>query len=108
MPRIPTFTTALATTLALLAPAALASGPGESHNGGTAFLPSGVLTYELFEATIQHVDLADCPAQFDPDVVFCRMTLAADLAHVFAFRYDGEQALLAVKSYELDDEFLPF
>ena len=47
-------------------------------------------------------------AEFDPDAVFCRMTLAADMAHVFVFHYDGDQPLLAVKSYALDDGFLPF
>ncbi|ABV93300.1 hypothetical protein Dshi_1558 [Dinoroseobacter shibae DFL 12 = DSM 16493] len=98
----------LTAALCVLAAPAFASGPGETHHGGTAFLPNGVLTYALFESTIEHVDLASCPAQFDPEVVFCRMTLASDLAHVFAFRYDGEQPLLAIKSYELDDEFLPF
>ena len=36
------------------------------------------------------------------------MTLAADLAHVFVFALDGAQPLLAVKSYELGDGFLPF
>lgn len=108
MPRTIFPTLALAATLACLAPAAIASGPGETHHGGASFLPNGALTYEIFEATIEHVDLAGCPAQFDPEVVFCRMTLASDLAHVFAFRYDGDQALLAIKSYELEDGFLPF
>jgi hypothetical protein len=36
------------------------------------------------------------------------MTLAADMAHVFVFHYDGDQPLLAVKSYPLDDGCLPF
>lgn len=100
----------LSLTLAsgLLATAAAASGPGETHAGGTAYLANGQFTYEVFEASVEHVDLEGCPAEFDTDKVFCRMTLAADLAHVFVFALDGAQPLLAVKSYELGDGFLPF
>ena len=82
---------------ALIAAApAFASGPGAHHAGGTHYLKGSALTYEVFEATIEHVDLEGCPAEFDPDAVFCRMTLASDQAHVFAFSYDGDQPLLAV------------
>lgn len=94
-------------TLAFASTAA-ASGPGETHHGGTSYLENGVLTYAVFEASIEHVDLEGCPADFDPDANFCRMTLASDLAHVFVFSYEGDQPLLAVKNYELGDGFLPF
>lgn len=87
---------------------AAASGPGETHHDGTSYLAQGVMTYEIFEASVEHVDLMGCPADFDADANFCRMTLASDLAHVFVFSYDGNQPLLAVKSYELGDGFLPF
>lgn len=90
-----------------LTSAVAASGPGETHHDGTAYLSNG-LTYEIFETTIEHVDLEGCPADFDATANFCRMTLASDLAHVFVFSYDGSQPLLAVKSYELTDGFLPF
>lgn len=92
----------------LFATTAIASGPGETHKGGTAFLGNGVFTYEVFEASVAHADLEGCPAQFDPEAVFCRLTLAGDMAHVFVFSYNGDQPLLAVKHYELDDGFLPF
>ena len=36
------------------------------------------------------------------------MTLAVDRAHVFVFALDGDQSLLAVKHYDLDDAFLHF
>lgn len=101
-------TLAFILTAGLITTSAAASGSGEKHSGGTTYIPAAAFTYEVYEATIEHVDLADCPAEFDPDAVFCRMTLAADLAHIFAFSYDGDQPLLAVKSYELDDDFLPF
>ena len=87
---------------------ALASGSGESHEGGTAYLANGQFTYEVFEATVEHADLEGCPADFDPDAVFCRITIASDLAHIFAFSYNGDQPLLAVKSYEITEDFLPF
>lgn len=92
----------------LTASAAAASGPGESNAGGEAFLADGAFTYDVFEAAVPHVDLEGCPAQFDPDAVFCRMTLSNDMAHVFVFDLDGAQVLLGVKSYELGDGFLPF
>ncbi len=97
----------LITTLALSS-AAMASGPGETHHTGSNYLANGALTYDVFEASIEHVDLATCPVDFDSDANFCRMTLAAEMAHVFVFSYDGAQPLLAVKSYELGDGFLPF
>lgn len=85
-----------------------ASGPGEKHFDGEAFLADGAFTYEIFEKSVPHVDLDGCPAQFDTDAVFCRMTLANDTANVFVFAREGDQVLLAVKSYELGDGFLPF
>ncbi|TMV08631.1 hypothetical protein FGK63_05785 [Ruegeria sediminis] len=95
-------------TAALFGTAALASGPGESHKGGTAYLGNGAFTYEIFETAVEHADLEGCPAEFDPEAVFCRLTVAADMAHVFVFSYNGDQPLLAVKGYELGDGFLPF
>jgi len=101
--------TALPGLLATLLPAAsLASGAGEGAEGGTHYLAKSTMTYELFEEAVQHVDLPDCPAEFDPDAVFCRMTLAGDEAHVWVFAYDGDMPLLAIKSYALDGDFLPF
>ncbi len=92
----------------LFGTAGLASGPGETHHKGADYLPGGALSYAVFEASIDHADLMSCPAQFDPDAVFCRLTLAAEQAHVFVFSYDGDQPLLAVKHYPLEDDFLPF
>ena len=94
-------TCCLRTTLA-------ASGPGETHAGGNTYLEGGAFTYDVFEQSVDHVDLENCPAEFDPDTVFCRMTLASEMANIFVFSFDGEQPLLAVKSYELGGDFLPF
>ena len=72
------------------------------------YLENSVFTYEVYEASVTHTDLEGCPVEFDTEQVFCRLTLANDMAHVFVFSYDGDQPLLAVKSYELGDSFLPF
>lgn len=61
----------------------------------------GRMTYELFEHTVEHADLAGCPSGFDTETQFCRMTLAAERAHVFVFDLEGAQFLQAVKSYDL-------
>ncbi len=61
----------------------------------------GHMTYALFEQTVEHADLAGCPSEFDTETQFCRMTLAAERAHVFVFDLEGEQPLQAVKSYDL-------
>ena len=92
----------------LVAGAAMASGPGGGHGDGTSYLGNGVFTYALFEAAVQHSDLETCPDEFDSDAVFCRLTLAGDMAHVFVFDYEGDQPLLALKSYELTDGILSF
>jgi len=63
----------------------------------------GQMTYELFEHTVEHADLAGCPPEFDTKTQFCRMTLAAERAHIFVFDYAGDQPLQAVKSYDLAD-----
>jgi hypothetical protein len=90
---------------ATLAPASTAGGQGE---GDGSSLADGVMTYAVFERSVDHADLDSCPEQFDPDQVFCRLTLAAEMAHVFVFAFDGEQPLVAVEHYDLDDDFLPF
>ena len=100
--------TMIATLALACATSAMASGSGEMSHQGSHVLADGMMTYEIFETAIAHVDLVDCPKAFDPDDSFCRMTLANDMAHVFVFDYDGAQPLVAVKSYALDDGFLPF
>lgn len=64
-------------------------------------LGTGRMTYEVFEQTVEHADLASCPEEFDRDAQFCRMTLADGMAHVFVFDMAGEQAMAAIKSYDL-------
>lgn len=98
----------LSVLLLLLPTLAGASGDPKTESAGITYLPDGVLTYGVFETAVEHADLDGCPAEFDEDAVFCRLTLSADQAHIFVFSYAGDSPLLAVKAYELGDGFLPF
>ena len=71
-------------------------------------LDGGPFTYEVFEVSVEHADLATCPDGLNNDQVFCRLTIAADQAHIFVFSYDGDQPLTQVRSYELEDGVLSF
>jgi hypothetical protein len=101
--------TALLAGLALvLAAPALASAPSAKKAEGTIYLEGAAMTYDLFEKSVMHVDLPQCPAEFDPEKVFCRMTIAADHVNVFVFARDGAQLLLAIKRYPIDKGFPKF
>jgi hypothetical protein len=62
------------------------------------------LTYSIFELAVPHLDLEECPAGLARPGAFCRASVANDLVHVFVFNQDGDQCLLAVKSYK-DGEY---
>ncbi|WP_294607076.1 hypothetical protein [Roseovarius sp.] len=79
----------------LIVVAAVATRADPAHGDGAR------MTYELFEHSIDHVDLAGCPEEFDPDTSFCRLTLADGNAHVFVFDNGADQPMLAVRSYDL-------
>ncbi|MDQ1900000.1 hypothetical protein RAH32_06040 [Paracoccus sp. WLY502] len=100
--------------------AALASVPGEYDTGtetaGVAApinltqpreTPAGAMTYEIFEATVEHGDLPECPAALAAEGRFCRVVLQNDMLHVFAFSEDGDQPMLAVLEYPLDAVAFP-
>ena len=59
------------------------------------------MSYALFEATVPHVDLTECPAALARDGAFCRLALGAEAAHVFVFD-DTSSCLLATKSFDED------
>ncbi len=88
--------------------AAFALVLGTAAHADTVTLADGQMTYEVFEHRIGHVDLATCPDGFDNDKVFCRLTVADERAHVFAFAFEGDQLLQAIRSYEFDDGFLNY
>ena len=106
---------ALSVLFAALAGTALASQPGEMKTGpqteGVAApinlvparpVPMAVMTYEMFEKTVDHGDLPECPKALAREGRFCRIVLHADAIHVFAFSEDLDQPLQAVMEYPLD------
>lgn len=60
------------------------------------------LTYEVFEQTVDHLDLAVCPAPLAAAGRFCRLTTHADALNVFVFSEDGDQPLVAVETWSAD------
>jgi len=117
MPRA--FPLALATVL-LSSGVALSSVPGEYDVGPTTAgvaapinlvqpreTPAGAMTYEIFEATVEHGDLPECPKALAAEGRFCRVVLQNDMLHVFAFAEDGDQPMLAVMEYPLDAVSFP-
>lgn len=63
------------------------------------FIP---LTYADFEAAVPHIDLAVCPVPLAAPDRFCRMTSHADQLNVFVFSEDGDQPLVAFRSWPAD------
>lgn len=62
------------------------------------------LTYGAFEVSIPHADMEECPAAMNVKGAFCRLTLHSESFHVFAFAEDGDQPLVAFKTFE-EDQF---
>ena len=83
-------------------------GTAAAYAASADTVADGVLTYALFEDAVEHADLESCPAGFDDETVFCRLTLANEQAHVFVFSYDGDQPLVAIKAFELTEAGLSF
>jgi hypothetical protein len=59
-------------------------------------------TYEQFEMTVPHVDLAVCPTELAGPDRFCRLTSHQDSLNVFVFSEAGDQPLVALKSWSAD------
>ncbi len=83
--------------------AALASDTHD-HGGPVSFdIAKDGFIYEAFEAAVPHTDLENCPAEFDADSYFCRLTRKGNNGSVFVFSYDGEQPLVAIRGYPLGE-----
>ncbi|MFB2532263.1 hypothetical protein ACEYYB_00735 [Paracoccus sp. p4-l81] len=67
-----------------------------------------VLDYATFEATVPHADLTDCPAALAGPDRFCRMTLAAETIGVWVFSLNGDQPLLALQTYDVEETDIAF
>ena len=62
------------------------------------------MSYEVFEASVPHTDMAECPASMDAgEDAFCRVAVVAEVATVFVFSYDTS-CLTKTQSFE-EDEF---
>lgn len=79
----------------------LLASPALSEEAQTGVSPLA-LTYEVFEAAVDHLDLASCPAEVAAPGRFCRLTAHRDSLNVFAFSEDGDQPLVAIRSYPTD------
>lgn len=65
------------------------------------------LSYEIFEASVPHIDLAACPEGLEvagvaADDLFCRATVHEDGFHVFVFTYSGDSPAIAFRSYPVE------
>lgn len=78
--------------------AALSAGPALAAEEECPF------NYEVFEITVPHVDLEDCPENKLGDTAFCRLSMGGAQVHLFFFDVEGENCLIKVESY-YDDEY---
>ena len=80
---------------------------------GAAFLAtpamaSGAFTYADFEASVNHVNIEECPEVVAEGDVFCRVAMHNDALHVFVFESEGEQLFVSVHSFYEDEIELEF
>lgn len=68
---------------------------------------NGVLTYEVFENTVDHADLADCPADLAGEDRFCRANLHRETLNIFVFSHEGDQPLIGVTRIPVEEITLP-
>lgn len=71
--------------------------------------PKGkIMTYDVFEATVPHIDTPDCPKVVAREKVFCRLTLASEQLHLIVFSEEGDMPLLEVRPVDLNSTELKF
>ncbi len=61
------------------------------------------LSYETYEISVPHTDLETCPAAMDAQGAYCRVSVVAEVATIFAFSEEND-CLVASKSF-FEDEF---
>ncbi|MCB6177279.1 hypothetical protein LHP98_03945 [Rhodobacter sp. Har01] len=61
--------------------------------------PTLPFTYAMFEESVPHVDLDVCPVPLDGPDRFCRMTSQLATLNVFVFSDQGDQPLIAYRSW---------
>lgn len=61
------------------------------------------LSYDVYEMSVPHTDLEECPEQMAAEGMFCRLSVVAEVATIFKF--DEESGCLTeARSFE-EDEF---
>lgn len=71
----------------------------QAEDSPPAALP---FTYEIFEQSVPHLDLAVCPAPLAGPERFCRFTAQSDGLNVFVFSEAGDQPLIGFQSWSAD------
>lgn len=61
------------------------------------------MSYDVYEASVPHTDLEDCPDMLAGEGRFCRLSIVAEVATIFVFDEDSG-CLVESRSFE-EDEF---
>ena len=59
------------------------------------------LSYEVFEYSVPHTDMEECPAAMESEGTFCRVAVVAEVATIFAF---SEESGCITKSKSFDED----
>jgi len=65
------------------------------------------LPYDTFEIGVPHTDLTECPAAMAAEGTYCRLSLVAEVATVFAFS-EADDCLVAARAFFEDEYVLGF
>ena len=60
-------------------------------------------TYPLFEGSVNHIDLEECPEGIAEGDVFCRATMMNDALHIYVFEAAGDLRFVTVESFNADE-----
>ena len=61
------------------------------------------MTYDIFEASVAHLDLEACPDGLPQSGSFCRAAVLHDTVHVFAFAEDGDSPMIGYAAFDAPD-----
>ncbi len=64
--------------------------------------------YEIFEYSVSHIDMEECPDVAMAETAFCRANIGGEDIHVYYFSNDGGRCLLKVESYGEGEYSLTF
>lgn len=61
------------------------------------------MSYDVFEIGVPHTDMEACPSSMQVENAFCRLSLVAEVATIFAFSEETE-CVIASQAY-FDDQY---